>query len=122
MGFFSRNTAKKRIDWIDLTEIGQVATIKNVSKDIPVVILKHSTRCSISLMAKNRLDTTWDHADTNVTFYYLDLIRHRNISTEIAQEFGIVHESPQILVIKDGKCSYSVTHGNIDSRTIAKAL
>ncbi len=92
------------MNWIALTEDGQLEEIKEKSNQQPVVIFKHSTRCSISSMAKNRLER--ETPADNILFYYLDLIRYRPVSNKIAADFHVPHESPQILLIKNGECIY----------------
>lgn len=99
------------MNWISLTEEHQLALIKELSKQKPQVIFKHSTRCSISGMAKNRLERS--EAPENADFYYLDLIQYRHLSQKIADEFGVYHESPQVLVIKNGDCIYDESHSGI---------
>lgn len=106
------------MNWIALTEEAQLDQIKEQSKQQPVVIFKHSTRCSISDMAKGRLERKT--APENVQFYYLDLIRYRNVSNNIAEVFGIRHESPQILLIKNGECVYDESHNGISMEEIAE--
>ena len=126
MGWFSssKDDSKKRgnVNWVLLTELSQLDEIKEESKDKPVMILKHSTRCSVSLMAKNGLDRSWDIEDNQLKTYYLDLLKYRPISNEIAATFDIHHQSPQVLIIKEGKCIYTATHSEIDSREIANQL
>lgn len=99
------------MNWIDLTEEAQLEAIKELSKQKPQVIFKHSTRCSISSMAKNRLEKS--QVPPNTDFYYLDLIRYRQLSVKVADEFGVFHESPQVLVIKNGGCIYDESHSGI---------
>ena len=99
------------MNWIEITNESQLNDVKELSKAKPQLIFKHSTRCSISSMAKSRLErgVTADSID----FYYLDLIKHRNISLKIAEEFDVSHESPQVLLIKSGKCIYDESHSGI---------
>jgi bacillithiol system protein YtxJ len=99
------------MNWISLTDANQLQEIKEKSKEKPQVIFKHSTRCSISSMAKGRLERA--SAPQEADFYYLDLIGYRSISNKVAEEFNVYHESPQILVIKDGKCVYDESHASI---------
>ena len=87
--------------------------IKN-SDSTPVLIFKHSTRCSISSMALSRFERQWNQEKMGgVQPYYLDLIQHRNISNLIAQELNVTHESPQILLVENGKCTYHASHSAI---------
>lgn len=99
------------MNWITLKSEDELFEIIEKSNAKPQVIFKHSTRCSISSMAKNRLEKKAfpDEAD----FYYLDLIAHRSLSNKIADEFNVMHESPQILIIKNGNCIYDESHGAI---------
>lgn len=90
----------------------QIEDIKANSLQKPQVIFKHSSRCSISSMARHRLDkkTTPDGID----FYFLDIINHRNVSNKVATDFEIRHQSPQVLVINKGACVYNESHSGID--------
>jgi bacillithiol system protein YtxJ len=108
------------IDWIKLTAEEELAEIKKRSADRPQVIFKHSTRCSISSVAKSRLERSEPIAGAD--FYYLDLIAHRNISNLVASEFSVYHESPQILVIKNGDCVFDESHGSINMADIEEQI
>ena len=122
MGLFSFSKKETKVQWQPLTDVAQLETIRAESNELPIVILKHSIRCSISSMAKNRLDSDWDGLPSEATFYYLDLINYRAISNQIEVDFGVQHQSPQLLVIKDGKCTYSASHSQIDPRTLRQVL
>jgi len=97
--------------WNPLTDVHQLDEIVEISQNQPVVIFKHSTRCSISSTALSRFERAW--GDTENAAFYLDLIAYRPISLEIAEKFGIQHQSPQALVIDKGACTYSATHWDI---------
>ena len=100
--------------WLPLTQSEQLADIARESHEHPVLIFKHSTTCSISAAAKSKIERQWaDSGLANVPIYYLDLLRFRPISAQIAQEFGVQHESPQLLLIQDGKCTYHASHMGI---------
>lgn len=105
------------MNWKILSDPSQLETIKTESAQKPVVIFKHSIRCSISAMAKGRLERA--QAPEGIDFYYLDLINNRGLSNQVADEFGVHHESPQILIIKDGQCIYDESHNGIDMQDIA---
>ena len=100
--------------WRALTDLGQLNEIVNESTEKPVVIFKHSTRCSISRMALRQFEQEFD-LEEKVVPYYLDLLEHRDISNEIANRFGVYHQSPQLIIIKDGKAVYDRSHENIDA-------
>jgi len=99
------------MNWNYLQTEDQLATIKKDSFKTPYVIFKHSTRCSISNVAKSRLERSTGPAD--VEFHILDLLKFRTLSDKIATDFGVWHESPQVLIIKDGKCIYDESHSAI---------
>ena len=105
---------KSNINWIPLTNLGQLNEIMMLSEVNPVLIFKHSTRCSVSRMALKQFENEFDLADT-VDAYFLDLLEYRNISNEIAQRFQVEHQSPQLILIKDGKAIYDVSHSAIDA-------
>jgi bacillithiol system protein YtxJ len=96
------------MNWIPLTSEDQLLTIVTQSSAKPQVIFKHSTRCSTSSMVLNRLERS--ESNDSVDFYYLDLILYRSISALIAEKFHVAHESPQILVIKNGNCTFDESH------------
>ncbi|RYY67371.1 MAG: bacillithiol system redox-active protein YtxJ [Chitinophagaceae bacterium] len=106
------------MNWNDLNNTAQLESIKKDSFSQPQVIFKHSTRCSISSMAKNRLDRS--DAPEGINFYYLDLIAHRDISNKIAEDFFVEHESPQVLLIRNGECIYDESHSGISMDEIAE--
>lgn len=99
------------MNWNSITELVQLEDIQDNSYKRTIVIFKHSTRCSISSMVLNRLERSAQPSD--IDFYLLDLIAHRDISNKIAQTFHVFHESPQILVIKNGECVYDESHNGI---------
>ena len=98
----------------------QLADIKELSKTRPQVIFKHSTRCSISTMAKSRLER--NQQPLSGDFYFLDLLKHRSISDQIAEDFAVAHESPQILLIKNTACVYEESHSGIQMDEITKQI
>lgn len=105
---------KKSLAWEKLSSSVDLDTLEEQSKSSPVVIFKHSTRCSISSMALSRLERDWNNEEmSEIKPYYLDLISYRSVSNEIADRYGVYHQSPQLLVIKDGKCHYDDSHMNI---------
>ncbi|OYU67489.1 MAG: thioredoxin family protein [Cytophagaceae bacterium BCCC1] len=106
--------------WNNLTDIQQLETIKEESVAQPVAIFKHSTRCSISATALDRFERNWakNQDIKDLKLYYLDLISHRDISNKIAAEFEVEHESPQILLLKNGEVIYNESHYGIDFNEI----
>ncbi len=101
------------INWIPLQESAQLDQIVDRSRTVPCVIFKHSTRCSISSMAKYRLEENWNFQPNEVEVYYLDLIQYRSISAQVADRFSVYHESPQLLLLRNGECTYDASHLDI---------
>ena len=99
------------MNWHPINTIAQLEQIKAASYTTPQVIFKHSTTCSISRMALDRFERA--ATPENVDFHSLDLLNFRAISTEIAAFFQVHHESPQLLLIKDGACIYEESHYGI---------
>jgi len=108
------------MNWTNLESLQQLDEIK--SSNQPSLIFKHSTRCSISMMAKKRFELDWDALPENTNIYFLDLIRYREISNAIAETFHVHHESPQLLLIKGGECVYDASHGEISAEEAAEQL
>ena len=123
MGIFKKNIFasaenEKQSDstsfWINLKDLGQINEIITISEEKPVVIFKHSTRCSVSRMTLKQFENEFKLQD-KMDAYFLDLIENRDISNEIALKFEVVHQSPQLLLIKNGKCIYNISHSDIDA-------
>ncbi|MBF9255466.1 bacillithiol system redox-active protein YtxJ [Pontibacter sp. 172403-2] len=111
------------MNWLPLTNPEQLDEILEESKSTPVVIFKHSTSCSISATAKSRLERQWDGAGLdNVKSYYLDLLRYRPVSREVAETLHVHHESPQLLLVQDGVCTYDASHMSIGVEALKKKV
>lgn len=102
------------MNWKILANTDQIDEIKVASKHKMQIIFKHSTRCIISKMALKRFEDEFN-LEGQIDLYYLDLIKYRDISNRIADDFEIIHQSPQILLIKDGKVIYNESHEGIDA-------
>jgi bacillithiol system protein YtxJ len=109
------------IDWIQLTNLSQLNEIQEVSNQKPAIIFKHSTTCSISRMALKNFEREYD-LQNKVEAYFLDLLNFRTISNEIAIKFEVTHQSPQLLLIKNGKCFYNVSHDSIDAEELKEKI
>jgi len=99
------------MNWISLESADQLNSIKQHQGYS--LIFKHSTRCSISMMAKKRFELDWDDLPADMPLYFLDLISYRDLSKQVADVFQVHHESPQLLLIKDGECVLDQSHGQI---------
>ncbi|WP_029286410.1 bacillithiol system redox-active protein YtxJ [Pedobacter sp. R20-19] len=106
--------------WVNLTSLDQLNEIK--SAEGYNLIFKHSTRCSISMMAKRNFEFNWEVIPEDTTLYFLDLISYREISNSIAEIFNVAHQSPQILLIKDGECVLEASHSDISAEEVAEVI
>ncbi len=119
---FGSNEEKQsvsKVGWRPLTDLGQFNEIIDLSTEKPVLIFKHSTRCSISRMVLKQFENEFDLQDIVIP-YYIDLLEFRNVSNEIASRFGVMHQSPQIILVKDGKAVYNASHEGIDNSKLAQ--
>ncbi|MEL6945699.1 MAG: bacillithiol system redox-active protein YtxJ [Bacteroidota bacterium] len=126
MGFLDRILSAQQEDllgdWKVLNDLSQLDQLVTDSHNKPVVLFKHSIRCGTSSMMKHQLEGNWNFDAQDLDFYYLDLINYRAISNEIADRFGVVHQSPQIIVLKEGKAIYDTSHHMISVEGIRSAI
>ncbi|MBL7886234.1 MAG: bacillithiol system redox-active protein YtxJ [Flavobacterium sp.] len=116
-GSTNKERNSSTINWRELTDLGQLNDIVDASFEQPVLIFKHSTRCGVSRSVLRQFENEFD-ATLKITPYFLDLLEHRDISNEIASRFGVVHQSPQLIVIKEGNAIYNVSHDSIDAHDL----
>ena len=114
-GNSSDDNNEKEVKFYSLELISQLDEIDAISEVKPVVIFKHSTRCSISRFALKQFDAEFNYDDSQIDWYLLDLLNHRDISNEIAQRYEVTHQSPQIIVIKNKKAIYHDSHDGINA-------
>ena len=100
------------MNWVNLKSLEEFDKILQLSQGLPVLIFKHSTRCSISSMALSRLEREWESDYSNPT-YLIDLLNHRDLSNHIASYFKVIHQSPQIIIVKAGNSIYDASHSEI---------
>lgn len=126
MGFLDRYKAAQQVDllpsWHVLDQSVHLEQLAELSNEKPVVIFKHSIRCGISSMVKEQLENDWNFQKDDLVFYYLDLINERPISNAIAERFNVLHQSPQIIILKNGESIYDTSHHNVSVRAIRNAL
>ncbi len=116
--FWKKSEPKEEVNWNQLTSEAQIQLLIEESKDQPVLIYKHSTRCGISSMVMDRLERTWKSENNPMKPYILDLITFRDVSNAVAQTFEVYHESPQVIVVKDGKAIYNASHMQISFEAV----
>ena len=111
------------MNWNIVTNSQEIDHIISLSNEQPILLFKHSTRCSISATALQRLERNWNEAlSGNIKPFYIDLIEHRELSNAIATAFNIEHQSPQVLIIKNGTCIYNASHLGISFANMVENL
>lgn len=102
------------MNWNKIESLDTLEELKKKSNEHDVLIFKHSTRCSISSTALSRMERAWKPNEMGqILPCYLDLIKYRDISNQIATTFAVPHESPQVLLIRNGKCVFNASHLDI---------
>lgn len=113
---------KKSIPWNQLTSVEQLEVISEESKTTPVAIFKHSTRCGISRMVLNQFESNYDMDPNQMKLYYLDLLGYRSISDEVGIRFQVFHQSPQLIVLKNGNTVHHASHHSIHADDLEKFI
>lgn len=103
------------LHWITLNTLEQLDLIKERSKTKTQFIFKHSTRCGVSRMVISQFKKEYQFNESEADLYYLDLLNHRDISNAIADQFKVMHQSPQLLVVKNGAVVKHDSHSGINS-------
>ncbi|MFT5752912.1 MAG: bacillithiol system protein YtxJ [Flavobacterium sp.] len=114
-GSEEKNDNKVEAKFYTLDNVKLLDEVDVISQTKPVVLFKHSTRCSISRFALKRFDAEFNYTDDQIDWYLLDLLNHRDISNEMAHRYNVQHQSPQIIVIRNGKAVFTATHDGIDA-------
>ena len=121
-GSSTEQSEEKVLPWIPLNELQQLEFIEQKSSTKTQVIFKHSRRCGISKMVINQFTDAYNFTEKDLDLYYLDLISYREVSNEIANKFQVIHESPQLLVIKNGATVAYASHGDINNIDISRFI
>ncbi|GGE06995.1 bacillithiol system redox-active protein YtxJ [Psychroflexus salis] len=109
-------------NWFKLTKADQLSSLKQISNKKLVVIFKHSTRCGISRMVWNQFQASADFPKDEVELFYLDLLSYREVSDAIAQEFQVLHQSPQLIILKHEEVVHHASHSAITVSSIHSFL
>jgi len=120
-GSSEETPSTSNVGWRPLTDLGQLNEIIEESVDKPVILFKHSTRCGVSRMTLKQFENEYDLGDS-VTPYFLDLLEYRSLSNEVAQRFGVEHQSPQLLLIRNGSSVYDASHSAIAVDSLKRYL
>lgn len=116
-----RDIAKEEIEkipWVNITEEQDIEDLEKRSFEKPVVIFKYSTRCGISRITLRKFETDLPE-NLDVAYYFMDLVKYRSLSNEIADRLKVRHESPQLIVLKDGKVIHHSSHQDINAKQLS---
>jgi bacillithiol system protein YtxJ len=121
MGFFSRTQSIIEFPWISLQTEAELSDVLEHSNNQPILIFKHSTRCSISSMVLDRFINQWDKSN-QCACYFLDLIAYRSVSNAVEARTGVIHQSPQVIVLWKSHVIYAASHNGISAKEIKEEL
>ncbi len=113
---------RKSFPWIPLTSIDQLEEIAEKSNQKPQLIFKHSTSCGISRMVIRTFQGTFNIPFDEVDIYYLDLHAYREVSNETGYRFQVIHQSPQVILVKNGIAVANASHGSISDTDFSELI
>jgi len=122
MGIFSRSSSKTSLPWTEILSVEQLHEVIGTTHEKPVLLFKHSTRCAISSMSLNSFEREWTSGNELSGIYFVDLLRNRDVSNEIAVVTGVMHQSPQVIVLKGSEVIYDASHSSIEASRIDSIL
>ena len=130
MGFFKnifgdktlKEVEETYLSWTPLISIEEINNIKEISKIQSILIFKHSTRCGISRMVMKQFESLFNEENKHLKVYYLDLLNFREVSSKLSEVFQVIHQSPQLLVVKNGISVYDESHYEITKVNLSKYI
>ncbi|MGM0932489.1 MAG: bacillithiol system redox-active protein YtxJ [Bacteroidota bacterium] len=111
----------EKIPWKYITEEQDIEELEKQSFSKPVIIFKYSTRCGISRITLRKFENDLPE-NMDVAFYFMDLVKYRSLSNEIAERFKVSHESPQLIVLKEGKVLHHSSHQDINPKLLSEYI
>ncbi|MFQ3182423.1 MAG: bacillithiol system protein YtxJ [Polaribacter sp.] len=118
----SKSEKKSFLNWLPLTSLEQLETIKKESNTEAILIFKHSTRCGISSMVIKQFEKLFTAEHNNLKVYYLDLLNYRSISDEVGHKFQIMHQSPQLIVVRNEVSIHDASHNDITETNLTRFI
>ena len=116
----SKEVEETYLSWTPLISLEEINTIKEISINQSILIFKHSTRCGISRMVIKQFESLFNEENKQLKVYYLDLLNYREVSSKLSEVFQVIHQSPQLLVIKNGISVYNESHYEITKVNLSK--
>ena len=118
----SKEVEETYLSWTPLISVEEINTIKEISKNQSILIFKHSTRCGISRMIIKQFESLFNEENKQLKVYYLDLLNFREVSSKLSEVFQVIHQSPQLLVIKNEIPVYDESHYEITKVNLSKYI
>lgn len=124
MSFFDKifsgkdESSEKKSFWKKIESEDDLAKALEQSFQNKIAIFKHSTSCFISKTVLRNFEKEVGNLDSTIDLYYLDLLAHRPISNKIAEDLGVTHQSPQLIVVQNGKAVNNASHQDISAEQI----
>ena len=118
----SKEVKETYLSWTPLISVEEINTIREISKIQPILIFKHSTSCGISRMVMKQFESLFNEENKHLKVYYLDLLNFREVSSKLSEVFQVIHQSPQLLVIKNGISVYDKSHYEITGVNLSKYI
>ena len=110
-------------EWTNLGTRDELDAVFRASSDRPVVLLKHSLSCGSSKSTLRDLRGFADRPENEAAVFALVEIQNaRDLSDEITERTGVTHESPQVIVLRNGRASWHASHWRISMNRLAGAL
>ena len=118
----SKEVGETYLSWTPLVSVEEINTIKEISKNQSVLIFKHSTRCGISRLVIKQFESLFNEENKQLKVYYVDLLNFREVSSKLSEVFQVVHQSPQLLIIKNRISVYNESHYEITKVNLSKYI
>jgi bacillithiol system protein YtxJ len=118
----SKEVEETYLNWTPLISVDEINTIKEISKRQAILIFKHSTRCGISRVVIKKFESLFNEENKQLKVYYLDLLNFREVSSKLSEVFQVIHQSPQLLVIKNGISVNDESHYEIIKVNLSKYI
>ena len=118
----SKEVKETYLSWTPLISVEEINTIREISKIQAILIFKHSTSCGISRMVMKQFESLFNEENKHLKVYYLDLLNFREVSSKLSEVFQVIHQSPQLLVIKNGISVYDESHNEITKVNLSKYI
>ncbi|WP_235288072.1 bacillithiol system redox-active protein YtxJ [Paenibacillus tarimensis] len=110
-------------EWKEITTLDEWEQLKQQSAERQVLLLKHSTRCPVSTSALEEYESYLaGNPNANTDYYLVKVIESRPVSNQVAEDLGVTHASPQIILFKDGKSVWNTSHWSVTNKHITAVL